>query len=117
MKDENITPERKELLTKAFHAAGYAFDEIDSYDGYLVFSGEGGEKYTFQSWTEAGEWINGVIFDEPERNDAVERVLHPERFMDHEENTAEHQEITEEARELERKAVEETSYPEAQNSL
>ena len=31
---------------------------------------------------EASEWIDGVIFDEPERNEAVERVLHPERYRD-----------------------------------
>lgn len=84
----DLSPERMEQLVEAFEAAGYTYDDINSYGGYLVFHGEGGDGCAFQSWEEADEWINGVIFDEPERNEAVERVLHPERY-EREEPTAE----------------------------
>ena len=76
----DLSPERMEQLVEAFETAGYIYDDINSYGGYLVFHGEGGDGCVFQSWEEADEWINGVIFDEQERNDAVEHVLHPERY-------------------------------------
>jgi N12 class adenine-specific DNA methylase len=76
----DLSPERMEQLVEAFEAAGYTYDDINSYGGYLVFHGEGGDGCAFQSWEEADEWINGVVFDEPERNEAVERVLHPDRY-------------------------------------
>ncbi len=75
-----LSPERMEQITEAFEAAGLSYDDIDSYGGYLVFLEEGGGRYSFDSWEEAAEWIDGVVFDDPARSEAAERVMHPERF-------------------------------------
>lgn len=77
---QELPPERMEQIAEAFEAAGLQYDDINSYGGYLVFRGESGDPYSFESWDEAAEWIDGVVFDEPERNAAAERVMHPERF-------------------------------------
>ena len=60
--------ERQTEIKEAFRAARLEYDDIDSYDGYLIFRDEGGVAYTFQSWDEAAEWLNGVVFDDPERD-------------------------------------------------
>ena len=31
-------------------------------------------------WHECEEWLNGVVFDDPQVSDRVEIILHPERF-------------------------------------
>lgn len=77
-----LSNEREDQIARAFEAAGLTYDELNSYGGYLIFQGDGSQ-YTFDDWEEAGEWIEGVVFDEPERNEAVARVLHPESvFVD-----------------------------------
>ncbi len=77
---QELPPEHMEQIAEAFEAAGLQYDDINSYGGYLVFHGESGDPYSFESWDEAAEWIGGVVFDELERNAAAERVIHPERF-------------------------------------
>ncbi|HPF54607.1 MAG TPA: helicase SNF2, partial [Clostridia bacterium] len=77
---EAMPPERMEQIAEAFEAAGFHYDDINSYGGYLVFLEEGGNPYTFESWEEAADWIDGVVFDDPARSIAAERVMHPERF-------------------------------------
>ena len=77
--ERELSIEREDQIARAFEAAGLHYDAMNSYGGYLIFLGDGSQ-YTFDDWEEAGEWIEGVIFDEPERNEAVERVLHPERY-------------------------------------
>ena len=74
-----LSSEEIEKVIEAFNAAGLSYNEMESYGGYLIFNGDS-SIYTFDSWEEASEWIDGVVFDEPERNAAAERVLHPERF-------------------------------------
>jgi len=76
----DMSPERMEQIAEAFEAAGLSYDDINSYGGYLVFHEAGGNPYTFESWEEAADWIDGVVFDDPERSVAAERVMHPERF-------------------------------------
>ena len=75
-----LSPDRMEQITEAFEAAGLSYDDINSYGGYLIFLEDGGGQYTFQSWNEASEWIDGVVFDDPARSEAAEHVMHPERF-------------------------------------
>ena len=77
---QELSPERMEQITEAFEAAGFHYDDINSYGGYLVFLEEGGNPYTFESWDKAADWIDGVVFDDPARSVAAERVMHPERF-------------------------------------
>ena len=33
-------------------------------------------------WHECEEWLNGVVFDDPQVSDRVEIILHPERFSE-----------------------------------
>ena len=76
--------ERTALIQQAMEAAGYTYDEINSAeepDGEQYFNYEGGN-IQFANETEALEWISGVIFDDPERQEAVDRVLHPEAFQE-----------------------------------
>ena len=35
---------------------------------------------TIGGWHECEEWLNGVVFDDPQVSDRVEIILHPERF-------------------------------------
>ena len=77
--EHELSSEEIEKVIEAFDAAGLSYNELESYGGYLIFNGDS-SIYTFDSWEEAAEWIDGVVFDEPERNAAAERVLHPERF-------------------------------------
>lgn len=74
---EKKTP--KEKIIAAMAAAGYDYDDIDSYDECLVFRGNY-TKMEFSSWNDALEWLEGVVFDDPEISDNVERILHPENF-------------------------------------
>ena len=85
--EPELTSEEIEKVIEAFNAAGLSYNELESYGGYIIFNGDS-SIYTFDSWEEAAEWIDGVVFDEPERNDAAERVLHPERFVPEEPHEA-----------------------------
>ncbi len=72
----------KEKVINAMKEAGYEFDDIDSSDNRLVFRGDYGSQMDFPSYEEAGEWLDGVVFDDPDVSDRVEQVMHPERFND-----------------------------------
>ena len=75
--------ERTDRIQRAMEAAGYTYDEINSAeepDGEQYFTYEGGQM-RFANETEALEWISGVVFDDPERQEAVYRALHPEAFQ------------------------------------
>ena len=60
-------------------AAGYYFDELESTNDNLRFLGEGCQMLYMDSWKEAEEWLDGVVFDDPAVSDRVEKILHPER--------------------------------------
>ena len=68
LENTDTSEERQKQIKEAFRDARLEYDDIDSYDGYLIFRDEGGVAYTFLSWDEAAEWINGVVFDDPERD-------------------------------------------------
>ena len=80
--EPEVSPERRAQIIEAMSAADLSYDEIDSSDSYLVFRDGNGSAYTYQSWDEAAEWIDGVGFDDPERSTAAERVMYPERFSE-----------------------------------
>ena len=61
-------------------AAGYSFDELESTDDNLRFLGEGGTLMQMSGWKDAKEWLEGVVFDDPDVSDRVEKILHPEHF-------------------------------------
>lgn len=74
------TPAEKTPLIAAIEAAGYNYDRLESTNDSLRFFGEGGQLLTMDSWHECEEWLNGVVFDNPQVMDRVEIILHPERF-------------------------------------
>lgn len=71
--------ELENRIIDAMKAAGYYFDEINSYDSYIVFDSDYAHIY-FESVDELIAWLDGVVFDDPEISDNVEKIMHPERF-------------------------------------
>lgn len=71
--------EPDESLLIAMEAAGYQYDAIESSKGNLRFIGEAGAVMQMESWDEAREWLEGVVFDDPEVAANVHNLLHPEK--------------------------------------
>ena len=69
-------------IIAAMAAAGYYYDELESSDDQLRFLGEYGTVMYMDSWKEAKEWLEGVVFDDPAVSDRVEKILHPEHFKE-----------------------------------
>ena len=69
----------KDKMIRAMEAAGYWYDDIDSYDdGYVVFRGEHGS-ITFDNLNEVADWLDGVVFDDPEIAEEVYAILNSNR--------------------------------------
>ena len=73
-------PAEKDQLVAAMEAAGYVLDTLESTEDNLRFFGAYGNVMTMGGWHECEEWLNGVVFDDPQVSDRVEIILHPERF-------------------------------------
>lgn len=73
-------PAEKDQLVAAMEAAGYTLDTLESTGDNLRFYGASGNIMTMGGWHECEEWLNGVVFDDPQVSDRVEIILHPERF-------------------------------------
>ena len=73
-------PAEKDQLVAAMEAAGYTLDTLESTGDNLRFYGDSGNILTMGGWHECEEWLNGVVFDDPQVSDCVEIILHPERF-------------------------------------
>ena len=73
-------PAEKDQLVSAMEAAGYTLDTLESTGDNLRFYGAAGNIMTMGGWHECEEWLNGVVFDDPQVSDRVEIILHPERF-------------------------------------
>ena len=71
--------EPDESLLMAMEAAGYQYDAIESSKDNLRFIGEAGAVMQMESWDEAREWLEGVVFDDPEVAENVHNLLHPEK--------------------------------------
>ena len=72
----------KSKIIAAMDAAGYSFDELESTDDNLRFLGEGGTLMQMSGWKDAKEWLEGVVFDDPDVSDRVEKILYPEHFKE-----------------------------------
>ena len=72
----------KSKIIAAMDAAGYHFDELESSDDQLRFLGEYGTGMYMDSWKEAKDWLEGVVFDDPAVSNRVEKILHPEHFKE-----------------------------------
>lgn len=66
-------------LVPAMAAAGYHYDDINSNDSYYLFNSEY-SSIEFANPKEIEEWLDGVVFDDPEMSLKVEKIMHPERF-------------------------------------
>ena len=73
-------PAEKDQLVAAMEAAGYVLDTLESTEDNLRFYGAYGNVMTMGGWHECEEWLNGVVFDDPQVSNRVEIILHPERF-------------------------------------
>lgn len=73
-------PAEKDQLVAAMEAAGYVLDTLESTEDNLRFYGAYGNLLTMGGWHECEEWLNGVVFDDPQVSDRVEIILHLERF-------------------------------------
>lgn len=69
-------------LTEAMEVAGMHFDEIDSSPDSLRFTSEMGIVTYFENWTEVENWIEGSVFDDPDLEQEVDEILHPEKCED-----------------------------------
>lgn len=71
----------KDKMIRAMEAAGYWYDDIDSYDdGYVVFRGEHGS-ITFDNLNEVADWLDGVVFDDPAVAEEVYAILNSNRSV------------------------------------
>ena len=73
-------PAEKNQLVAAMEAAGYVLDTLDSTEDNLRFFGAYGNVLAMGGWHQCEEWLNGVVFDDPQVSDHMEIILHPERF-------------------------------------
>ena len=83
-KKQLLESEQKEKLIPAVEAAGYHFDELESSDENLRFLPDGTHEisgaWIADSWNDVQEWLEGVVLEDPDTAERVERVMHPERF-------------------------------------
>lgn len=66
-------------LILAMTTAGYYYDDINSNDSYYRFNSEY-SSIEFANPKEIKEWLDGVVFDDPEISLEVEKIMHPENF-------------------------------------
>lgn len=80
LEEKIANEEKQEFLTSVMKIAGYEYDDINSSDGDLHFADSYGQTMHVESWDDVKEWLEGVVFDDPDISDAVEKAMHPERF-------------------------------------
>lgn len=71
-------------LVDAMVVTGMHFDELDSSPDSLRFTSEMGIVTYFENWNEVENWIEGTVFDDPEVEQEVDEILHPEKYADKE---------------------------------
>ena len=67
----------KETIIRAMDAAGYTYDELESSDNWVRFFYDFGT-VSFDNWDEVNDWLNGVVFDESDTAEKVEKILREE---------------------------------------
>ena len=80
--DQNLDYDYREteLLCRAMRAAGYGYLGTDRDGELLRFTDDNLQDLVFANWPEVRDWLEGVVLDDPDVSDAVERILHPEHF-------------------------------------
>lgn len=69
----------KEALKAAMEEAGFHLDEIESSEDCLRFVGESGTFILMDNWKDVEEWLEGMVFDDPDVSNRVEKALNPEK--------------------------------------
>ena len=64
----------KETIIRAMGAAGYTYDELESSDNWVRFFYDFGT-VSFDNWDEVNDWLNGVVFDDHDTAEKVEKIL------------------------------------------
>lgn len=77
---EHYDMDRISALIDAMEAAGYYYDEFEcgtpsEYQKDIRFDAEYSGGVYFDSWDDVYDWLNGVVFDDPEVSDEVDRIL------------------------------------------
>lgn len=67
----------KDKLIKAMDVAGYTYDELESTDDWLRFFYDGGVM-TMDGWQDVEDWLNGVVFDDPDVAAKVYNIMDEE---------------------------------------
>ena len=70
---------RVDTITRAMEAAGWTLDAEETTRETGVFRNESGGRMDV-SVHEAEEWLDGVVFDDPEVERTVAQIMHPELF-------------------------------------
>ena len=73
-------PEFKDRLARVIRAMSAAGWEYDTESNYRFYSNDYGGSMEFDSIYQAEEWLDGVVLDHPAVGDAVQQIMHPERF-------------------------------------
>lgn len=69
---------RQYRLTLAMYAAGYAYDGLESTDEWVRFYTPTCGTIAFDGWDDLEDWLNGVVFDDPEVAKKVWDIMHEE---------------------------------------
>lgn len=82
---DRINAWRKDRYGKvkdAMRTAGYNYDWQHSDDYTLCFVTDLGQSIQFDNWMDVEDWINTVVFDDPNTNQRIQNILHPDRQLD-----------------------------------
>lgn len=79
---KDIIEAYKEKIDNAMLASGYEYDKNDSYETNFVYLGEVPTfPMTFESLIEAKEWLTGVVLDDPEVEEKIDKALYPQNYL------------------------------------
>ena len=70
---KKTTIRRKDRCSEAMKAAGY--EQVECYYCILFAHEDGITRMEFDTWYDVEQWINGVVFDDPDVSDAVEKIM------------------------------------------
>lgn len=83
--EKELMNEREDLIASV-EAAGYRYNEQESKAGNIVLDPDGTHEIkgylNFESWLDIKEWLDGIVINESETAERVERVMYPDRYDD-----------------------------------
>lgn len=79
---EEISREDQDRYIEAMSEVGMYYDSYASDPEALRFTSETGIVSYFESWENVVNWLEGVVIDDPEVEQTVDEILHPEKYED-----------------------------------